>query len=326
MCQSSTEKSSLQSESGNDVKVIFSQDELCKQLGMVAKGLVALKWMSPLKILPHGLSGLICLTTGMYLVGCAIAGKTVQISIPLVLVYFSSTIVNAVGGILLSSMAPSWSRPLFRTAAILQSALSYFGLRFFHLPLLLGSEPHADFDFMQFCDDFFAIILVTTILTIAQFTWNSVKKRCGIWTAASIYVGCLSLTLLAGYPLQLAFGGGSSWYSCVLQKYPMQHVGFVHYVYIPATFSFAAMLFGATLLNRKIIGNTCFGMVFLGVILLTLALTVISQEIHIPFVSTQKLFLYCPQSDEFGSSWLPTIEENLDISRAVQNLFLYINA
>ena len=41
--------------------------------------------------------------------------------------------------------------------------------------------------------------------------------------------------------------------------YPLQSVGMVAYIYVPATVTFSAMLFGATLWLRRIIGDLIFG-------------------------------------------------------------------
>ena len=55
----------------------------------------------------------------------------------------------------------------------------------------------------------------------------------------------------------------------------------VAYIYVPATWAFAAILFGATLLIRKIVSPLIFG-ASLGLVMSVLVGTVLAQEVHIP--------------------------------------------
>lgn len=98
---------------------------------------------------------------------------------------------------------------------------------------------------LQYLDIFTSIGILGTIMMMFYKVTVPVKGQPNI--KIPVGIGCFCLALLAGYPLQLAFGG-HDWYECVLDTYPMQRVGFVYYVYVPATFTFGAMMFGATLL------------------------------------------------------------------------------
>jgi hypothetical protein len=101
-----------------------------------------------------------------------------------------------------------------------------------------------------------------------------------------------------------------------LLRFPKQRLGFSGYVYIPATFSLAAMLFGATLVERGILTDLQFGAGFGGLIIVTLVSTVIVQEVHIPVVSTQRLILPCPAAEP--GSILALAADALDTSALAQ--------
>jgi len=139
--------------------------------------------------------------------------------------------------------------------------------------------------------------------------------------AAPVLIGCFAFLLLAGYPVQLALEG-DSWWHCVQAAYPMQSVGMVGYIYVPATWTFAVMMFGATLHQRKVVGELPLGVVFLGLVLGTLLCTVLLQEVHIPVVSTQRLYLPCPAPPT--GSWQALAAEKLDTSVLAQGALAWL--
>ena len=98
----------------------------------------------------------------------------------------------------------------------------------------------------------------------------------------------------------------------------MQSVGMTGFIYIPAAWAFGAMLFGATLWNRKLLSDFAFGGGFTTFVLGVLASTVLTQEIHIPVVSTQKIWLPCPAPPE--GSWSAWFEEVLNFSELAQSV------
>ena len=100
--------------------------------------------------------------------------------------------------------------------------------------------------------------------------------------------------------------------SCIDEMHPAQRVGFAGYVYVPASWVFASMMFGVTLVDRKIISTISFGLVFGLLINGILLATVFAQEVHIPFVSTQKLLILCPPAEP--GTRLASIVNKLDTS------------
>ena len=99
------------------------------------------------------------------------------------------------------------------------------------------------------------------------------------------------------YPFQLAWFG-NEWFDCILNQYPYQKTGFVSYIYVPTLFANACIFFGATLYARKILPQGVAGICFFLFILGTLISTVLTQEIYISEVSTQKLLLLCGSEEE----------------------------
>jgi hypothetical protein len=298
-----------------------------------------LRWRTPASGLPHGLSGAVSVALGTPLVAAALSGRAGSIwhldRKPLaqapegllsgaVHLYLLATLVNAVGGYWLSSSAGQLAANMFRVAAVTQICLVWFAWRFWNLaaPALHGAHDPWP---LQAADKLAALALLASIAAMAA-TIRSAAKALNTMSGPghlAIGAGCASLFLLSGYPLQLAFGGGALWYKCVLEQYPMQREAFVHYVYVPATWAFAIMLFGATLLMRKIISDTTFGVAFVGLILLTLLSTVVTQELWMPFLSTQKLLIDCPGQT---SPFLTTLAETLDTSRLAHNVLHLFNA
>jgi hypothetical protein len=83
-------------------------------------------------------------------------------------------------------------------------------------------------------------------------------------------------------------------------------------------------MFGATLLNRRIISQMEFGVVFGGCVFGVLIVTVLVQEVHIPIVSTQRLFLPCPEPAP--GTWLLAAVEATDTSLLAQRVLKAIGA
>ena len=201
------------------------------------------------------------------------------------------------------SRAPSAVRVFFEHAAMFQVCLVYYALRFSHLwpstwPLATSAAD-------------MLLGVVATPLGILSFVVSAFAKL-PLPVAVSVLFGSFALALLALYPLHLALGG-EEWWQCVQHVYPQQSVGMVGYIYVPATVTFSAMLFGATLLLRRVIGELVFGSVFLGLVLATLVSTVLMQEVHIPVVSTQRLYLPCPlpPAGSYEDAWVRRLDTSL---------------
>jgi hypothetical protein len=100
--------------------------------------------------------------------------------------------------------------------------------------------------------------------------------------------------------------------------------GFSGYVYVPTTWVLAAEMFGVTLLNRRILTQVEFGLVFGVCVFGILISTVLSQEVHIPVVTTQRLLLPCPEPPP--GTWLRTAVEVLDTSVLAQRVLAAVGA
>ena len=114
------------------------------------------------------------------------------------------------------------------------------------------------------------------------------------------------------YPIQLA-ANGQEWWECIQGRYEMQAAGMVAFIYVPTTVVFNLILFGATLFQRGIINEKELGMSSTVIILTCLVSTVISQEVLIPDVSTQRLFLPCEEPS--AVSFHGVVVKWLDFSR-----------
>ena len=277
--------------------------------------LLRLQWLSaPSRYRPHGVLGAALLLLGYCMMCCAMRGSFTIFSSPVAITAFAVLgAANAIAGAQLAGRAPAFCRPVFLYAAGFQVCLCYYILRFspagsaevaslghgFLLPLLM-------LDWMG------AIVMVGGIASFVVTATRLVPSRV---IAAAILVGSGALGLLAAYPVQLAVGG-QEWWTCIQDAYAMQAAGMVGCIYIPATTAFAAMLFGATLWLRKILSDVAFGGGFLGIILATLGGTVLMQEIWIPVVSTQKIYLPCPAPEPH--TFRARVESALDFSALAQ--------
>ena len=138
------------------------------------------------------------------------------------------------------------------------------------------------------------------------------------------------------YPIHLIIGG-EEWFSCIVNQYPATREAYTGYIFIPTSFVVCAMFFGVTLLRRfvqfffyltekffpgenlaiicfrKILTPVQFAAVYgFGVWNIFIA-TTLYQEIHIPFVSSQKLVLPCETPTP--GSWLEYLGELLILGR-----------
>ncbi|CBY31840.1 unnamed protein product [Oikopleura dioica] len=120
------------------------------------------------------------------------------------------------------------------------------------------------------------------------------------------------------YPMQLAFEG-EEWLDCITEIYPLQRQGFAGYVYVPTTWVLAIVFFGITLEMRKICTNKQLNLYGVGSVVGILILTVMMQEYHIPYVSTQKLFIPCEKPEE--SSLEFWANDALDFSSGAQKIW-----
>ena len=95
----------------------------------------------------------------------------------------------------------------------------------------------------------------------------------------------------------------------------------VAYVYIPATETFSLILFGVTLFLRKIISPIELGIASFLVIFLCVFSTVLTQEVHIPDVSTQRIYLPC-KDPLIPESWEGKVLRALDFSLYARSILV----
>lgn len=311
-----------------------------------------LSWSAPHPALPHGASGGACLLLGLPLILSSLRGHLhIASSPPLLASYTLAALANAIAGGMITRRAQRAFQPIFRRAALFQCCLLYYVVRFspffptggvelagvlamatalgvgigsglgLGLGMGLGVGAGAGvgvgvgliLDGAVAAKALFALdagFCALCWLAILSFVQVSFAMPAAIRIA--LLFGSAALSLLASYPLQLALLG-SEWWECVRATYPVQDVAMVSYIYVPTTWAFALMLFGATLWNRKIIGELAFGGGFAGLVLVSVASTVIMQEVHIPEpASTQKLWLPCPAPPP--DSWSAWAVAKLDMS------------
>jgi hypothetical protein len=214
--------------------------------------------------------------------------------------------LNASVGFAMASRAPLDMQAGFRSAAAFQVCLVYWVWRF--------SPPCAAIEWLQppqALDVTFAIALVLGILSLVPPALTLPRP-----IAVSIIIGIVCLLPLAAYPLQLVYGG-DTWWRCVQSAYPMQAAATVACIYVPTATAFSALMFGATLWLRKLIGTLSFGGGFSGMILATFVATVLMQEVHIPYVSTMKIYIPCPAPP--SGSLAARVEIALNVSALAQS-------
>lgn len=287
-----------------------------------------LKWLTPSRLVPHGAAGIVTLTLGLMLTLGSLRGRFGLLETAwAVPVYCGFTAANAAAGYAMAPRARKTAQMPFKVAALAQLCLTWVAFRFRPSagpgPGINGGSalPHREaWAFTQVERSLDVVAAIVLLLANAAMVFTAltvVRVEIGNAAAVAICGGSFGLLLLSAYPVHLAIGG-DEWLNCVVDQYPMQLQGFAGYVYVPTTFVFSAMLFGATLLDRAVITSTFFGVVFGGFVAGTVVVNVIVQELHIPYVSTQRLILPCPEAA--NGTVLFTIGEVLDTSRLAQNV------
>ena len=288
-----------------------------------------LNWFSsPSKLLPHGLTGIVSVLSGLYLIYHSITGQlqlygytATELSCPSktkiknelntdlsmtiipweIIIFAMSTFLNALAGYKISRLAQPRARSIFRRCGILQMCLSYYILRFLpQTSFLIGRVSHGNVEsevlltIIRIVDILLALATIVNTLSFNKVAIDFWKESQSI--ACSIIIGTFGILLLSVYPLQLALLG-QGWWECIQERYSAQGSGMVAFIYVPATVTFSLMLFGATLYSRKIISEVEFGLVSSVTIIVCLVGTVLSQELHIPFISTQRIYLPCHEPE-----------------------------
>lgn len=254
--------------------------------------------------------GILSVLFGTYLIACSILGdlapykSCLGTNVPIILVLYSVfTACNALAGAKLSHLAWKETQMVFRQCAYLQLCLSFYILRFAPIfnqiiSAIQSKQGNLESEIVMHCirfvDVLLSIVLVFCILSFQQVAYTQWVVHKKISIALAVSIGSIGMLLLSTYPIQLAIGG-HEWWTCIQETYPQQNVGMVGYIYLPATVTFSLILFSATLYQRGIISEFQFGIGAATTTLVCLVATVLSQELHIPFVSTQRIYLPCKE-------------------------------
>jgi hypothetical protein len=264
-----------------------------------------LNFVSPQRLRPHGLSGVVSVSLGLYFTARTLLGYHATPSSPncYVTLYALCGAVACLGALGLIKKAPSHTRIFFQMGALLQLGMLYFTYRFDSFPLFLHqSVPGV----VAHCADVvMAGLMVSTVLVLIMATMaDNDRGFASSGLKVATCCGIAAIGSLCGYPVQLAVQG-ASWLAKVYRWYPLQQVAFPYYVYIPATMGFNVIFFSATLHLRKLVSTKTFVGITLGFVFGTLIPTVVLQEVYIPRVSTQKLLIFSPP---VATSWWPRFD------------------
>jgi len=182
--------------------------------------------------------------------------------------------------------------------------------------------PDLTSTFLRIFDIIFGSGLLLTAVTSFFIGLIMGVVHADISACIATLVGSVGLLMMSVYPIHLLLGG-EDWISCIVEQYPAQREAFSGYVFVPTSFVVCAMFFGVTLKSRKVLTPVQYGVVFgIGVLSIFFA-TVLYQEIHIPYVSTQKLVLPC--EDPKSGSWLEFFVELLNTSAPAQSFWRYFD-
>jgi len=275
----------------------------------------SLRWLHP-----HSLSGVVVFLLGLSITTSSIFGNFYLVNSNILQIYLLACALNCIFGASILQGPPDVQLG-FKYGICLQLCLCYICFR------LRPEQLHFSWKLVElaYFDKAVAIALlmmvvytiiggVKTLITGKDLFGNKTERK----MAGILLLGGFGILLMSLYPLQLAFEG-ENWLKCVTKVYPYQRQGFSGYVYVPTTWAISMIFFAVTLQVRKII--TVNQLVFCGIgsVIGILIFTVIMQEYHIPFISTQKLFIPCGQSEE--SSWSSWANEALDFSAGAQKLW-----
>lgn len=285
----------------------------------------SLNWTTrPNRFLPHGFIGILSIAVGGFLTICSVAGNLRPFEhteyskifpTPIFGIFVVSMILSGLVGTKMASYAKKSYRFAFQFMGMELALLSYFSLRL--VPTFATQLGHC---LAIRCLD---CLLAATLVLLAFSGMQNVRKLTNAGDipralSYSIYPAFLPLLTLAVLPLHLAWGG-MDWYDCVHRQYPAFGYTTAAFAYTPACWTISVIAFATTLYNRKFIGVMTMSLIFL-TSLGTLAVTVISMEYHVPFVSVQRLYFPCPVVEP----WQQTVMEALDLSSSTQSLLRWL--
>ena len=259
-----------------------------------------LKWDTPYGIaLPHGYAGLCSWICGAYLLYESHIRSTLSVYgsiVPYQYVFF--TVLNAIGGYLITYKASPQLRLAFKVGSVSQIVSAYYILRF--LPSFYTRVP-------------FWILRCLDVAMIIPFSFVNVGFIYGAYiihkqrplVAIATVIGAIATWTTYSYPIHLLMD--SHWLECIMtHRYPMEDIALVVYVYVPATLCFSAMLFGATLLNHRIISDYTLGVIGAVCIIGTVFVNLFIQEVQVTDITGSQIIMPCPAPEP--GSWMYTLE------------------
>ena len=260
-----------------------------------------LHWTSrPSRFVPHGLTGIFVVILGFYLSVCSICGYLGPYGLGPNKVYYTITVfqkyeikyvlytflllcfINGSTGYILAPTSTKIGKPIFRVAGITVICLVYYSIRF--LPETYITINAIVPTLLRLFDIVFCILIVGTTLSFwyTSYTIYAESKANSI----AILIGSIGMSTFSAYPIQLLLFGNEL-------LYPLQGVAMTAFVYIPSITVFSLCSFLPTLYLRKMITDIQLGTSIAVLVIGILFVAITSQELIVPDVSTQKLYIPC---------------------------------
>jgi hypothetical protein len=319
--------------------------------GMFHK-LSKLKWTStPYRWLPHGLSGMVLVISGLYLIHCGHAGYLGPFGlgphhqmyklygVPYIqTIFYVSATMNSIGGFIMAPRAMKFAIPIFRSVAVAVLCLVYYAIRFspefemvsrYNYITNDGISMSRTVGIVRLLDIICGIVFVGVTLSICKVSYDFRHTNKAI--AIGICVAAFGISTLTTFPIQNAID--PNWWDCTIQNYPLQGMALVTYAYIPSIFIFSISVFLPTLYLRNIITDVQMSVtiaVLVGSILISTAL---AMEWILPDVTTQRLYIPCNKDllfninnhNDGNESWQLYWMNTFDISVATRNIIRQIS-
>ena len=247
-----------------------------------------LRWDTPYPFaLPHGYAGLCSWICGAYLLYMSHIRSTLSVYgtiVPYQYVFF--TVLNAIGGYMITYKASPQLRLVFKVGSISQCVSCYYILRF--LPSFYTRVP---FPILRCLDC--AMIIPFSFVNVGFIYGAYIIYKQRPLVAIATVIGAIATWTTYSYPINLLFD--SHWLECIMtHRYPAEDIALVTYVYVPATLCFSAMLFGATLLNHRVISDFTLGVIGAVCIIGTVFVNLFIQEIQVTDITGLQIFMPCP--------------------------------
>ena len=309
-----------------------------------------LNWTSlPSRGLPHGLTGILVVLLGGYLSWCAIVGdlgpyglgpnqhyytytytlsskhhqypqqqqqqqqppsKVFVIKYVLYL-FLIVSFINSTSGIMLAPKSTKMAQPIFRRGGITVICLVYYSMRF--LPECYVHLHAIQPILLRALDIVFGILIAGATMSFFIVAYSMYPESKAI--SLAVATGSLGMLTFSAYPIQL-FLFGNEWFECIVQtQHALQGVAMTAYIYVPSITVFSLCSFLPTLHSRKMITDVQLGLTFFLAVVGIVVVAVMSQELVVPDVSTQKLYIPCIVPTPKTNPVEYYIMDSLDVSK-----------